>query len=79
MSAREVVEWSVFEQSFGPLTIHERVDHAGAVGAWVTASVNSDKRLRLEDFIPRWEPKRRGDLFEFLSAQAKLNDARGKG
>lgn len=65
-----------FEQTFGPLTIHERVDHAGAVAAWASASAMSENRMRLEDFIPRWEPKRRGDLFEFLSAQAQLTEAR---
>lgn len=48
ISAQTLGEWEAFEQSFGPLLVHERVDLAGAL----IASVLSGKPV--EDFIPRW-------------------------
>lgn len=52
MPARELLEWAAFERVFGPLTVQERVDVAGALAAW--ASVGNPKRSP-RDFMPDWQ------------------------
>ena len=50
---REVVQYTAFERVFGPLTVQERVDVAGAFAAWAALSAAGSK-APLSDFIPRW-------------------------
>jgi len=49
-----VAKWAAFERVWGPLLTHERIDYAGALNAYVSASVWSGRRYRVEDFLPRW-------------------------
>lgn len=49
MTARELMEWLAFERDFGPLTVQERIDYAGAnVRA---ALVGGD----IEKHLPGWQ------------------------
>lgn len=54
VNARDLSEWLAFERVFGPLTVQERVDAAGAVGAWATAASTGSK-AGPEAFLPAWD------------------------
>jgi hypothetical protein len=55
MSARELAEWAAFEHDFGPLTVQERVDVAGAVAAFgAVVAAGGGKKATPEFFLPEW-------------------------
>lgn len=57
MGTREVGNWARFEEDFGPLTLHERID------ALIAAHTGE---------MPRWESTRSaGSAVDFLSAIAR--------
>lgn len=63
MSARELMEWSVFEETFGPLTLHERMDGAAAIIAFAHTGQGN-----VSDYMPRWEKETKGNVIDWLSA-----------
>jgi hypothetical protein len=68
-----VAKWAAFERVWGPLLIHERIDYAGALNAYVSASVWGGRRYRLEDFLPRWGLRDNTDaIIEKMKALEKL-------
>lgn len=70
MSARELAEWARFEEDFGPLTLHERLDAmAGHIAYTVHATAGGSGRM--SDFMPQWRSRRRsGDIIDWLAAVA---------
>jgi len=62
---------------FGPLTIQERVDVAGAIGAWTTAKSNGAS-TSLEQFVPNWDRKPQQQPVEQMIAVMRAIQARGK-
>lgn len=50
MSARELLEWTAYEQVYGSLLIHERIDF----GLALVAYMQSDGKGELRDFMPPW-------------------------
>ena len=67
MSTREMVAWSAFESDFGPLTLHERIDHAAALIAFTVWKAAGQKG-RLEDFLPQWRAEEELDAPDFFRA-----------
>lgn len=65
------MEWQAYEQTFGSLLVHERIDAGFAQVSLILAKAFSDKgaRYRLRDFMPKW--------FRDLTADDEL--ARGMG
>jgi hypothetical protein len=57
ISARELFEWAAFEQTFGPITVQERTDHAAALEAWVAARAAGSEEAEVADFLPVWDVK----------------------
>jgi hypothetical protein len=55
VSVHELSEWFAFERVFGPLTVQERVDVAGATAAYATAKLGGSRGTELSSFIPKWE------------------------
>lgn len=55
--ARELTEWAVFEEEFGPLTVQERIDAMGAHVAYVMHASAGGKG-KLADFMPQWKSQR---------------------
>jgi hypothetical protein len=53
MSARELFEWMLFEREFGPLTVQERVDYAGAISAWGSLRAMGAKPTP-DKLLPQW-------------------------
>lgn len=66
---QEMNRWAKFEQSFGPLTIHERIDNAAALICFVLNRSLGGK-ANLDDFRPRYRAREKVDLFEFLKGEA---------
>lgn len=70
VTMRALLEWREFEANFGPLTIQERIDQAGAVVAWTVARC-AGAEVDIKDFLPAWgkeEPVGHvADLFRALS------------
>jgi hypothetical protein len=66
MSAGELMEWQAFEQTFGSLLIHERIDAGLAQVSLILAKAFSDKgsRYSMRDFMPKW--------FRDLTAEQEL-------
>jgi hypothetical protein len=56
IDAYELGEYTAFEQVFGPLTVQERVDVAGAVAGW-SAARSAGANVDLEAFVPNWSRK----------------------
>jgi hypothetical protein len=69
MSARELAEWSLFEEGFGPLTLHERLDALAAQICYIIHASAGGKG-RLEDFIPQWRRAPKMEITDWLSALA---------
>lgn len=55
MSSTELTQWQAYEQVTGPLGA-ERLDHLLAVlGLRVIQASGTKKRLKVSDFLPRWD------------------------
>ena len=68
---REIVEWQTFEGEFGPVTLHERIDHAAALIAWAVFRAQGSE-AEFEDFLPRWgTADDRPSAFDFLNLHAR--------
>ena len=65
----ELTEWAKFEEEFGPLTMHERIDHAAAYVAYVVHA-SAGGQGKPEDFTFAWKPKPDVDIFDWLAAVA---------
>jgi hypothetical protein len=52
---RELQEWAAFERTFGPITLHERIDQAAALVAWSIARSLGATEEGPEAFLPRWD------------------------
>jgi hypothetical protein len=80
MSGHDLAEWEAFEQSFGPIVPHERIDIAQAMLSSVTAKVHGAKGdMRAVKFLPQWEGDRgqsADDLVKALRAMARKKEAR---
>lgn len=64
-----------FEQIEGPILLHERLDVAGALIAFVSAKSHGAKNIRLKDFLPKWDrevveqtPEQLGKLMEEMTS-----------
>lgn len=58
ISAQELQTWQAFERVDGPILLHDRVETSLAIAAMTFASpyTKNTSRMRLDDFIPRWDP-----------------------
>jgi hypothetical protein len=77
MSAWDEAEWATFEEAFGPLTLHERIDAAAAHIAYAVHA-SAGGKLPPEQFVIRWgKPKRWTDdqIVSWLDAMAKKGQA----
>lgn len=56
MTAGELMEWNAYEQTYGSLLIHERIDSGFAMVAMILAKAFSSNgsRYQMRDFMPRW-------------------------
>jgi len=56
MPASELIQWTAFEQVFGPILPHERIDFGFALLSYYFVSAFSQKRrkLRVRDFLPKY-------------------------
>ena len=62
LSGRDLTEWAAFEQVYGPILVHERIDVAQAMICTILAnSSGSKRRYELKDFLPRWDQAPRTD------------------
>jgi hypothetical protein len=62
------MEWQAYEQTYGSLLVHERIDAGFAqVSLILVKAFGGGKRATMRDFMPRW--------FQDLTADAEL--ARG--
>jgi hypothetical protein len=75
------MEWSAFEQVYGPILPHERIDFGLAHVAYRIIEVNSRHPPKFEKFLPRWlrnlgrpEPMDASALEAKLKAWAGAND-----
>jgi hypothetical protein len=66
MPATELVEWEAFEDEFGPLLVHERIDWA--VAFLVAQRAGSEN---VKDFLPQWEREGQVHIADWLSAIAR--------
>ena len=77
MTGHDLAEWEAFEQSFGPIVLHERIDAAQAMLSSVTARSHGAKGdLRAVKFLPQWEgpePQTADDMVEALRRMARKN------
>ncbi len=79
MSTRELIEWEAFEEDFGPMTVHERIDAAVAILAHQqalhhAAAQGVELHTPVTDFLPQWESETEGEgphITDWLSAMAK--------
>lgn len=53
MPVSELFEWVAFERVFGPITIQERVDFAGAMAAWGAIASQGGKQ-KPNQLVPQW-------------------------
>jgi len=66
-------EWLLFEEDFGPLTLHERIDAMSAQIAYVVHA-SAGGTMRPEEFQRRWVARRPLDddgVVSFFSGLAK--------
>jgi hypothetical protein len=54
MPYRRLIEWEAFEEEFGPLTLHRRIEAGFALMMQQQAAFHGIERP-LDDFLPRWE------------------------
>jgi len=56
MTSGELTEWAAFEQVYGPILVHERIDVGLAQLGWIMARLWAKPRheLKLRDFMPGW-------------------------
>jgi hypothetical protein len=68
LTARELVDWAAFEQVYGPVLVHERVDIGFARLSFYLVSMFAEKRSRVkfEDFLP--------DYLRKLNRRARMAD-----
>jgi hypothetical protein len=75
MTGHDLAEWAAFEQSFGPIVPHERIDAAQAMASSVNARVHRARGdLRAEKFLPQWggpEPQTADEMVEALRRMAR--------
>jgi hypothetical protein len=70
-----------YEQVYGPLLVHDRVDIGFAMCAYVMAALWSKGRHKPQDFLPPWlkeltKPER-SDAAVIAAFEAMLKDAEG--
>jgi hypothetical protein len=71
MPYRRLIEWQAFEEEFGPLTLHKRLDWAVALLTYSQA-ISNGYRGKPSDFLPEWEsPKAVAHIADWLSAVAR--------
>jgi len=66
-----LAEWAAFERWYGPILIHERIDHAAALGAFVAARAAGNKDAEFKDFIPDWSGRSRVESEDVLLAKVQ--------
>lgn len=60
LTMRELLAWQRFEDDFGPLTLHERIDHAAALISYTVAAAaglknDRGRAVEIVDFLPTWQ------------------------
>ena len=76
LTMRELLEWQTFEEEFGPITLHERVDGMAQMIAY-TVHASAGGEATPDKFKPRWHKPRRWtdeELFAWLDVQASKGD-----
>ncbi len=70
LTMREVVHWGKFQEEFGPLTLHERID---AVGAMIASTVAASAGAEVEpsDFLIDWKERPAPSAVDWLSATSR--------
>jgi hypothetical protein len=80
MTGHDLAEWAAFEQSFGPIVPHERIDAAQAMASSVVARVHRAKGdLRATKFLPQWggpAAQSADEMVEALRRMARKNKAK---
>lgn len=75
MTGQDLAEWAAYEQSFGPIVVHERIDAAQAMASSVNARLARAKGdLRAVKFLPQWEgpePQTADEMVEALRRMAR--------
>lgn len=59
ISSRELTEWAVFEQEFGPLGQVRGDWQAALVAHTVASAMGGKERPKFKDFLLSWAPRRR--------------------
>ena len=54
MSAAEVGDWAMYEELYGPLLVHDRIDYGLASVAFTVAKIGGAKRAEFRHFLPPW-------------------------
>jgi hypothetical protein len=67
----ELVHWHEFEQDFGPMTLHERIDVLGATIAYAIYVAHGGKDAQPRDFLPQWQSDRPVDEVAWFRMMAK--------
>lgn len=79
MTSRELMEWSAYEQVYGSIIPHERIDAGFAQVSMILAQAFSSngKRYRFRDFMPKWfrDLTAEDALAEGMAALKGLTDA----
>ena len=67
MGWHQLVEWATFEEEFGPLTIHERLDWQMALRAYEQTG-----KGEIADHLPQWRSgQAKAHFADWLSAMAR--------
>jgi hypothetical protein len=82
MSAGELMEWGAYEQTFGSLLVHERIDAGFAQVSLILANAFSKRKFRFRDFMPQWfrdltqeqELERGIGILKALGREARADD-----
>ena len=54
MTSKELMEWAAYEQTFGSILPHERIDAGLAQVSLIIAQAFSKHRFKIRDFMPQW-------------------------
>jgi hypothetical protein len=68
--ARELTEWAMFEEEFGPLTVQERIDAMAAYVAY-TVHASAGGKGNPADFELQWRTAPKVPITDWLSAMAR--------
>lgn len=81
MTAGELTEWTAYEQVYGSVLVHERIDAGFAMIGYLIAKAFSDgkRTMTVRDFMPEWYRELTKDAelqksMAWLKGLARAND-----